>query len=114
MATRQPSVGHLLAGDPTRACYTIACRISGSRHDHPFRLFAVCCLPLLAHAAAPVDGVYVTERGWGVLSVKAGAFKLDAMGGNAHTCRVEGKLNAQGVSPAKRPAVTTLRAAPHP
>ena len=33
----------------------------------------------------------------GVLSVKAGAFKLDTMGGNAHTCQVEGKLNAQGV-----------------
>ena len=38
-------------------------------------LLAVCCLPLLAHAAAPADGVYVTERGWGVLSVKAGAFQ---------------------------------------
>ncbi|WP_333583438.1 hypothetical protein, partial [Rivihabitans pingtungensis] len=61
-------------------------------------LLAVCCLPLLAHAAAPADGVYVTERGWGVLSVKAGAFKLDTMGSNAHTCQVEGKLNAQGVS----------------
>ncbi|WP_312263629.1 hypothetical protein [Rivihabitans pingtungensis] len=66
-------------------------------------LLAVCCVPLLAHAAAPADGVYVTERGWGVLSIKAGAFKLDAMGGNAHTCQVEGKLNAQGVAQPETP-----------
>lgn len=60
--------------------------------------FIVFCLPLLAHAAGPADGVYVTERGWGVLSIKAGAFKLDTIGGNAHVCHVEGRLNRQGVT----------------
>ena len=62
-------------------------------------LLMLALLSLAAIAAeAPVQpGVYVTEGGWGVLKVvraKNGAttFDIEAMGGNAHSCSLDGEI----------------------
>jgi hypothetical protein len=59
-------------------------------------LGAVACV---AHAAEPAlqPGDYVTERGWGNLGIvqdKGGTlkFSIEAMGGNAHSCSLEGEI----------------------
>jgi len=43
-----------------------------------------------AGPAAPAAGTYDTEGAWGHLELKKGRFKIDALGGNAHTCGLEG------------------------
>jgi hypothetical protein len=58
-------------------------------------------------------GLYVTDGGWGQLKLQAQggnlAFKIDTVGGNGHTCGVEGVLKGQN------PSVTLpLNGAPGP
>lgn len=64
-------------------------------------------------------GDYVTERGWGQLSLteKSGgqlSFSIEAVGGNAHSCSVEGTLrNGRATlegSDAATPCVVTMKA----
>ncbi|MFT4097768.1 MAG: hypothetical protein QM651_11650 [Rhodoblastus sp.] len=46
----------------------------------------------MAHAqVAPGD--YIAEHGWGTLKVKNGGFEILAVGGNGHTCSLDGRLN---------------------
>ena len=58
---------------------------------------AVSSLSLAAPSAAPPAGEYLTEQGWGVLTLKpAGTsgqpFSLSTVGSNAHVCQIEGVI----------------------
>ncbi|HMN71276.1 MAG TPA: hypothetical protein PKA55_05345 [Rhodoblastus sp.] len=44
-----------------------------------------------AHAQV-ATGDYIAEHGWGTLKVKNGGFEILAVGGNGHTCSLDGKL----------------------
>ena len=51
----------------------------------------------LATAAEPKPGTWITDGGWGHLTVRAGAdggleFELGAMGSNGHACGLEGHI----------------------
>ncbi|MBS1196787.1 MAG: hypothetical protein H6R18_572 [Proteobacteria bacterium] len=53
--------------------------------------------PLLASAQSFEPGVYVTEGGWGTLTIKparrdAQPFDISTIGSNAHTCTLEGDI----------------------
>ena len=57
------------------------------------------CAAVWVFAAEPVlqPGDYITERGWGTLAIKRGNggalnFQLEAMGGNAHSCSLDGEI----------------------
>lgn len=76
--------------------------------------------PVAAADVAIAPGVYVTERGWGVLEIaraKNGAttFSLEAMGGNAHSCSLDGEIrNGRAVLEAfekDKPCTVTFAAA---
>ena len=60
-------------------------------------MLALLSLAAIAAEAQVQPGVYVTEGGWGVLKVvraKNGAttFDIEAMGGNAHSCSLDGEI----------------------
>jgi hypothetical protein len=62
-------------------------------------LIVFCALVgTVAHAAEPAlqAGQYVTEKGWGNLTVSrdkgALKFSIEAMGGNAHSCSLDGEI----------------------
>ena len=62
-----------------------------------FLTLALLSLAAIAAEAQVQPGVYVTEGGWGVLKVvraKNGAttFDIEAMGGNAHSCSLDGEI----------------------
>jgi hypothetical protein len=64
-----------------------------------YLLTTVMSFALTSQAAEPPlqPGDYVTERGWGTLKInrdKSGALKfaLEAMGGNAHSCGLDGEI----------------------
>ena len=57
--------------------------------------FAVACVSAAEIGLQPGD--YVTERGWGTLVIKRGNggalnFQIEAMGGNAHSCGLDGEI----------------------
>jgi len=73
----------------------------------------------LCAAAAPAPGEYETQRSWGSLRIEAAAggglrFSIDTIGGNAHTCSLQGKIeNGIGKaddSDAASPCLVTFRA----
>lgn len=45
---------------------------------------------LILAQTAITPGTYVTEGGWGSLELKKSTFHLQMLGGNAHTCELEG------------------------
>ena len=62
-----------------------------------FLTLTLLSLAAIAAEAQVQPGVYVTEGGWGVLKVvraKNGAttFDIEAMGGNAHSCSLDGEI----------------------
>lgn len=68
---------------------------------HAIRVLAVAAalaaVAAAAAAAAPPPGEYITEQGWGRLSIGPAArdgapFTIDAVGGNFHTCSLEGRI----------------------
>lgn len=62
------------------------------RFSSPLWLAACAMAATLQAGAAPVD--YGTERGWGLLTLDRAArtFAISAVGANAHTCDVQGRL----------------------
>jgi hypothetical protein len=61
-------------------------------------LFFLLAMTAAQAAEPPLQpGEYVTERGWGTLVIKRGNggalnFNLEAMGGNAHSCQLDGEI----------------------
>jgi hypothetical protein len=61
-------------------------------------LLALFALPIRLHAGSDAlhPGEYITEDGWGVLTVSASGnrttFSLEAVGANGHTCSLEGEV----------------------
>jgi hypothetical protein len=81
----------------------------------------VACLTLPACVLAGTDtlrpGEYITEGGWGVLTIstsgdRATHFSIEAVGGNGHTCSLEGEVrNLQSrldVDEPDKPCVVTF------
>lgn len=62
----------------------------------PLCIHAVAALSSIAVAAQPTPGQYVTEHGWGHLTIKQAqgklTFTIDAFGANAHICNLEGEI----------------------
>lgn len=63
-------------------------------------LSALLLLAAGAQAAGPAPGAYESHGGWGTLTVHPdGRFGIEALGANAHSCSVEGKLHGEsGIS----------------
>ena len=88
-----------------------------------FALFAavfVPCMPVSAQTPLK-PGDYITERGWGNLSLKPGkggamSFTIQTIGANFHTCDLEGELrNGKATLEAMEknaPCVVTMTATP--
>lgn len=86
-------------------------------------VWLLSCASVVVLAAEPAlqPGDYVTERGWGNLSIvqdKSGAlkFSIGAMGGNAHSCSLNGEIRdgratLEALDPGKPCVVTFKRAA---
>jgi hypothetical protein len=54
---------------------------------------AALLLPAVLLAQQPPAGAYVTEQGWGTLTVtQDGGFSLNSLGANGHSCELEGRI----------------------
>lgn len=54
-----------------------------------------------ANAAQPhvAPGAYIAEHGYGAMTVKDGKFEITSVGGNGHTCSIEGSIKgATGIA----------------
>ena len=74
---------------------------------------ALLCLHA-GHAAAqdanPAPGEYIFERGSGALNVKAGgAFDINTIGANAHTCQLDGRIVGGKAKLADSPCVVDFK-----
>lgn len=47
-------------------------------------------LAMVVLAAGPKSGTWVSEGGFGTVVLEKGTFRIDTLGGNAHTCSLEG------------------------
>lgn len=58
------------------------------------RIFFALALAVAASSAHAqvANGDYIAEHGWGALKVKNGGFEILSVGGNGHTCGLDGKL----------------------
>lgn len=75
-------------------------------------MFGAAVVVLLA--AAPKPGTYVLSGGNGTLVLQDGKFSIEVVGGNAHTCSLDGtwKGETASVTDESLPCVVTLTAKP--
>lgn len=88
-------------------------------NDRLILTVVLAALPFCAQAGAVVPGQYITEHGWGRLTVKPPTegrllFVIDAVGANMHVCNLEGEIRAGKAvlesSDANKPCVVTFAA----